>query len=199
MFLVLLMIFDAEAGWSRAVESARSTVRVLLLHLFPLLLLGCVAEGFGMMHWGKRAGQFGTMRIFTLEEVVRYQACHFLVGIVIVLLGALVLRGLSNTFHVRQTFLQGLTVSVFGLGPVFLMRVFDAFPSLFPWVAWIIGAALAMGILYQGVPRVMRLDPAHAFGVYMSSAMVLVLASGLGRVLVIYFLQGKVLGLQTPF
>ena len=199
MFLVLLMIFDAEAGWSRAVESARSIVRVLLLHLLPLLLLGCVAEGFGMMRWGKRVSQFGTMKTFTLEEVMRYQACHFVVGVVVVCLCALVLRGLSNTFHVRQTFAQGLTVCVFGLGPIFLMRVFDAFPALFPWLGWMIGAALAMGILYQGVPRVMRLDPAHAFGVYMSASMVLVLASALGRVLVIYFLQQKVLGFQATF
>lgn len=199
MFLVILMIFDAEAGWSRAVESARSIVRVLFLHLFPLLLLGCVAEGFGMMRWGKHVGQFGTMKTFTLEEVMRYQACHFGVGLVVVCFCALVLRGLSNTFHVRQTFAQGLTVCVFGLGPVFLMRVFDAFPSLFPWIAWIIGAALAAGILYHGVPRVMWLDPAHAFGVYMSSAMVLVLASGLGRVLVIYILQPKVLGIPPAF
>jgi len=199
MFLVLLMIFDAEAGWSRAVESARSVVRVLLLHLLPLLLLGCVVEGFSMMRWGKRVSQFGTMKVFALDDVLRYQACHFVVGVVIVCLCALVLCGLSNTFHVRSTFRQGLTVGVFGLGPIFLMRVFDAFPALFPWLGWIIGAALTMGILYQGVPRVMRLDPAHAFGVYTSAAMVLVLASALGRVLVIYFLQPKVLCFQPTF
>lgn len=199
MFLVLLMIFDAEAGWSRAVESSRSTIRIFILHLLPLLLLGCIAEGLGMMRWGKHVGQFGTMRLFTLEEVLRYQACHFAVGLVVVCLGALALRGLSNTFHVRQTFRQGLAVSVFGLGPVFMMRVVDAFPGLFPWVGWFIGAALTVGVLYQGVPRVMRLDPAHALGVYMSSAMVLVLASGLGRLLVIYILQQKVLGIQTTF
>lgn len=190
------MIFDAEAGWGRAVESSRSTIRILLLHLLPLLLLGCIAEGFGMMHWGKHVGQFGTVRFFTLEEVVRYQACHFGVELIVVCLGALALRGLGNTFHVRQTFRQGLAVSVFGLGPVFMLRVLDAFPGLFPWVAWIIGAALTVAILYQGVPRVMRLDPAHALGVYLCSAMVLVLASGLGRMLVIHILQQKVLGIQ---
>jgi len=199
MFLVLLMIFDAEAGWSRAVESARSILRVLLLHLLPLLLLGCVAEGFGMMRWGKRIGPLSATKVFTVDDILRYQACHFVVGIVVVCLGALALRGLGNTFHVRQTFRQALTVCVFGLGPVFLMRVFDAFPGLFPWIAWIIGAALAAGIMYHGVPRVMWLDPAHAFGVYVTSAMVLVLASGLGRVLVIYLLQPKVLGYEAGF
>ncbi len=152
-----------------------------------------------MMRWGKHFGPLGAMKKFTLEEVVRYQGCHFAAGLVVVCLCALVLRGLSNTFHVRQTFAQGLTVCVFGLGPVFLMRVFDAFPGLFPWIAWLVGAALTAGILYHGVPRVMWLDPAHAFGVYMSSVMVLVLASGLARVLVIYLLQPKLLGLPPAF
>ena len=193
----MLMIFDPDSGWGRAAESARSAARVLLLHLLPLLLLGCVAEGYGMMRWGKRAGQFGTMKVFTLEEAMSYQTCQFGVALVVVFLGAIMLRGLANTFHTRQKFTQALTVSVFGLGPVFLMRVCDAFPAVPPLVPWIIGAALTMAILYQGIPRVMRLDPSHALGVYMSSMMVLVLASGIGRLLVVYCLQEKILGLHT--
>jgi hypothetical protein len=197
MFLVFLMIFDPEGGWGRAAESARSTFRVVFLHLLPLLLIGCIAEGLGMMRWGKRIGPFGTVRSFTLTEVVSYEACQFAVGLAVVCLGALVLRGLCNTFHFRQKFTQALAVSAFGLGPIFLMRVCDAFPTVFPWVPWIIGAALTMGILYQGIPRVMKLDPAHALGVYVSSALVLVLASGIGRLLVIHFLQAKMLGLHS--
>ena len=199
MFLVILMIFDPAGGWTRAAESARSTARMLLLHLLPLLLLGCVAEGFGMMRWGKRVSQFGTMKTFTLDETVRYEAGQFAVGLAVVCFCAVVLRGLGNTFQRRQKFTQSLAVSVFGLGPVFLMRVCDAFPAIHPLVPWIIGAALTMAILYQGIPRVMRLDPSDALGVYMSSMLVLVLASGIGRVLVICYLQSKILGLQTPF
>lgn len=197
MFLVLLMIFDPEGGWGRAAESARSTFRVVFLHLFPLVLIGCVAEGFGMMRWGKRVGPFGTVKSFTIPEVVAYEACQFGVALVVVCLGAIVLKGLSNTFHSRQKFTQALAVSTFGLGPIFLMRLFDAFPTVFPWVPWIVGAGLTMGIMYQGVPRLMRLDPADALGVYVSSMLVLVLASGIGRLLIIHFVQVKMLGLHS--
>jgi hypothetical protein len=199
MFLVLLMFFDPAGGWGRVAESARSIGRVLLLHLLPLLLIGCVAEGFGMMRWGKRVSQFGTLKIFTLDETVRYQACQFGVGLLVVCASAVVLRHLGNTFHRRQKFTQALAVSVFGLGPVFLMRVCDAFPAVYPWVPWIIGAVLTMAILYQGIPRVMRLDPSDALGVYMASLTVLVLASGIGRLVVIYFLQERMLGFHTAF
>src|SRR5262245_54625055 len=115
MFLVLLMLFDPGRGWSRAVESGRSIVRVLCLHLIPLLLLGCVAEGAGMMRWGKPAGLAGTLRTYPLGQVVRYQACHLVVALALVLLCAVFVRVIANTFQARQTLGQALTATVFGL------------------------------------------------------------------------------------
>ena len=194
MFLSLLMIFDPAAGWGRAAESSRSFMRLVLLHLVPLLLLGCVAEGIGVMRWGRHVGAFGAVGFYSLEGVLRYEACHFAAGFVLVFLGALALKGLGNTFHSRHKLLQTMTASVFGLGPVFLMRLCDAFPSVNPWVSWVIGAALTAAVLYQGVPRVMHVDPSHALGVYLSSVMILVFASGAARMLMVEVLQAKILG-----
>lgn len=199
MFLVLFMVIDPAGGWGRVAESARSFARTLFFHLCPLLLLGCVADGYGMMHWGKRISQFGPAHTFGLAEVLKYQACHFAVGMVVVFLGAVVLQRLGNTFHRRQRFANAFAVSVFGLGPIFLLRILDAFPSIHPWLGWLIGAAITAAILYQGVPRVMHLDPSHALGVYMSGMLFLVFASLLGRLLVIGFLQTQLLGVKVPF
>ena len=199
MFLVLLMIFNPADGWQRAADASRSITRLLLLHLLPMLLLGCVAEAYGLTHWGRAISHYGAMKKFTLEQVLPYEACHLAAGLVTVLISALMVRGLGNTFHIREKFPPALAVSIFGLGPVFLLRVCDALPAIPPLVPWIIGAVLTMTILYQGVPRVMHLDPSHALGVYMSSMMVLVLASGIGRLLVVYFLQEKILGLPNTF
>ena len=102
MFLVFLMLFDPAGGWTRAAESSRNTVRVLLLHLLPLLLLGGIAEGYGMIHWGKRVGEFGRIKHFTMAEVLPYQACHFGVGLLVVCLSAVVLQHLGNTFQIGR-------------------------------------------------------------------------------------------------
>jgi len=194
MFLVLLIIFDPAHGWQRAVESCRNITRIVFIHLLPLLRIGCLAEGYGIMQWGKPVGEFGALKTHPLNQVVLYEACHLLVGLLVVLLSAWVLKVISNTFQHRQKYAQALTVAVFGLGPVFLMRICDAFPAINPWISWAIGAVLVVAFLYQGAPRVMHLDPAHALGVYMSSSVLLVLGSGLGRFLVVMFLQPKVLG-----
>ena len=199
MFLTFLIIFDPAGGWSRAAESGRTVARAIFLHLLPLVLLGCVAEGAGMVRWGKRIGDYGAVRHFPMPDVMRYEVCHFALGLGVVFLCALMLKFLSNTFQARQKFAQALTVSVFGLGPVFLMRVFDAFPAVNPWISWAIGAALIAMVLYQGLPRVMSLDPSHALGVYLSGVMLLVLTSGIARMLVVLYLQGKVLGITSAY
>ena len=193
MFLVFLILFDPANGWRRVAESCRSLARLVFIHLLPLLLIGCVAEGYGIMRWGKRVGDFGATRTYELPQVIGYQACHFVAGLMVVLLSAWVLKVVSNTFQHRQKFIQALAVSVFALGPVFLLRICDAFPMINPWISWGIGAVLVVAFLYQGAPRVMHLDPAHALGVYMSSAVLLVMISGLGRFVVVMFLQSKVL------
>ena len=52
--------------------------------------------------------------------------------------------------------------------------------------------ALTMWVLYQGIPRVMQPDPTHAFGVYLSAMIVVVLTSGLARLVTGMYLLGYV-------
>jgi len=64
-------------------------------------------------------------------------------------------------------------------------------------VSWAIGIMLSVGVLYQGVPRTMEPDPAHAFGLYLMTALLVVLISGLVRFATAAYLQGKFPALQS--
>lgn len=185
------MFFDPAMAWRLAAEAGRSYLRLIVLHFLPLASIGCVAEGYGMLHWGKRAGYFGATKMYALSEVVRYEAVRLTLALSAVVLVAVVLRVLANTFHVRNGFLPALTVAVFGLGPVFLLRVADAFPAVSPWLTWGIGAVLAVAVLYQGIPRVMRADPADAIGLYLASALLVVLVSGLAQLAAVFYLDAS--------
>jgi hypothetical protein len=193
MFLVLTILFDPAAGWQHASASGRSVLRILFWHLLPLLLIGCVAEGYGMMRWGKAVGDFGARETYELEQVIRLEACHFAAGLIVALICAWVLRMLADTFQRRQKFSQALVVSVFALGPVFLARIADAFPAINPWLSWGVGALLVVALLYQGLPRVFHIDPAHALGVYVSASFLVVLISGMSRMLVVMLIQPRLL------
>jgi hypothetical protein len=175
------MFFDPATGWRLAAEVGRSWLRLTFLHALPLLLVGCVAEGYGMLRWGRQVGAFGAVKHYAVPDVVRYEAVRFGIALVLVLAVAALVRVLANTFHARNGYRSAFTVAVFGLGPVLLLRIAEAFPAVNPWVSWGVGAVLAAGVLYQGIPRVLHADPAHAIGLYLSSAMLMVLGSGLAQ------------------
>ena len=93
--------------------------------------------------------------------------------------------------------LEAFSTIVNGLSPLFLLRLLDALPSISPWVPWAIGILLSIGVLYQGLPRMMEPDPPHAFGLYLMNSLILLLATGLMRFVTDGYLQGKFGKLQT--
>jgi hypothetical protein len=46
-------------------------------------------------------------------------------------------------------------------------------------------------VLYDGLPRLLLPDPTHAFGLYLSCAFVLILATGAVRLFTALYLQGN--------
>ena len=85
----------------------------------------------------------------------------------------------------------------YGLSPLFLAHLLNAIKDISPWVAWGIGIFLSMMVLYQGVPRMMEPDPAHAFGLYLMGSLLLFLTTGLTRFVTAWYLQGKFVSLES--
>jgi hypothetical protein len=50
---------------------------------------------------------------------------------------------------------------------------------------------LAIGVLYLGLPCLLRPDPPHAFGLYVMTSLTLVVAFGLYRLVYWQFFLGK--------
>ena len=206
MIKALLLIFEPAATWDRIVSARRSLGFLLVIYLLPMLVIPSVIEGYGLMHFGEWQSQdsFAIMssrdqvqrkRFFSVTEASVFEASQALLLILVLMVSAHVIRSLGDTFHSRHTFTQAFTVVVYALGPFFLLRVIDAF-AISPWVAWVIGILLSMGILYHGVPRVMEPDPSHAFGLYLTSWLLLVLITGLWRLITAGYLRGGMPGLQ---
>jgi hypothetical protein len=191
MIKALLLIFDTEATWDRIVAAQRTISYVLFLFLVPFLVLTSAAEGYGLVNWGKVSGQIGNVRPIPLQQVLTYETGQLVLSILVVLAGARLLKSLGETFHGRHTFTQSFTVVAYGLSPLFLARIFNVIPIVWPLVIWGVGICLSIMILYHGVPRVMLPDPPHAFGLFVMCSVLLLMASGLERVVTMYYLAGK--------
>jgi hypothetical protein len=200
MLKAILLIFEPIATWNRISAARRSVGFILLVHLIPLLLITSVCEGAGLIHWGKPRGQVqevARLQPFSRGETVLLETGQFLLSLLIVFACAHTVRSIGETFHGRHTYTQAFTAVAYGLNPLFLLRVVDAFPSVNPWVPWAIGIVLSCVALYHGVPRMMEPDPTHAFGLFMMSSLVLTLATGLLQFVTAWYLAGKFTTLET--
>lgn len=142
------------------------------------------------MHWGEPQSNVSYVRHFTLNQAIIFEAWQLVLSVMIVFLGAWIIKTLGETFHGKHTLNQSFTVVAYGLSPFFTLRLLDAF-TINPWVAWAFGMMLSASILYLGVPRIMRPDPPHAFGLYLMSLLMLVIATGLARFVTAWYLQGR--------
>jgi hypothetical protein len=191
MIKALLLIAFPIPTWERIVATKRPWPMILFFYYLPFVLLTCLAEGYGLVKWGKPRGRFPKDVLFSVRHAVIFEIAMVLILVGIVFILAMLIKSLSETFHGRNSFNQAFTVAAYGLGPMLLFRMLDAFPDLSPWLTWGIGVFLAAAILYTGLPIVMQPDPPHALGLYLMSTLMLIFVTGLARFVTAWYLQGK--------
>lgn len=191
MTKAFFLMFD-PTGWDRLAQKRRAVGRVCGTYLLPLLLAVSAVEGGGLVHWGKWQAGVGVIKKFTTGEAILYEVAQLLLMLGVVFVCAHLVKILGETFHDRHNYTQAFTVVAYTLFPLFLLRLLDMFPMMNPWVPWAIGIMLSLWIYYQGLPRVMKPDPSHAFELYVISSMILVATTGLVRLLTALCLRGQV-------
>jgi len=154
------------------------------------VIISSVAEGYGLVTWGKWRADIDQLRRFSPGEAVVYEVAQAILSLAIVFIAAKVLKSLGETFHGRHTFTQAFTTIAYGLSPLFVFRMLDMFPSINPWTSWTIGIVLCVAVFYQGVPRIMMPDAPHAFGLYLMNSVLVLLITGLARFVTAWYLTG---------
>jgi len=191
------LIFNPTRSWERIVRAERSLLVVLFTFLLPLLILTCAVEGYGLTRWGKQQHTSSRPRIFTAGEAAVFEAGQVATSLVLVFLGAALLKSMGGTFHTRNTYAQAFTVVAYALSPFFLLRLLDAFTPISPWLTWAVGIFLSLGALYHGVPQVMEPDPPQAFGLYLMTAVLMFSITGVMGFVAAWYLQGRFTKLEA--
>ncbi len=191
MIKAILLVLEPTRTWDKIARQNRGYLSVLLAFLLPLLAIICAAEGYALVRWGKAHGPIKTIKKFTPASTVAYEVFHCTVSILLVFLGAKLVKYIGETFHGRHTFDQAFRTVAYGLSPLFVMRLLDMSPYITPWIPWGIGMALSIAVLYHGVLRLMQPDPPQAFGLYIVSVIVLTMAAGAARFVTAWALAGR--------
>ncbi len=202
MIKAFFLIFEPSEAWDRIARARRSFAYILGVYLLPLILLVTAAEGWGLASWGKWQPRFQKFRDFTddtavstlgkYQNIITFEVIQAALLLAMVLLSALLLLKISQTFQNRRKYLEAFTTMAYAYSPLLVVRLMDAGPMVSPWTTWAIGILLTVWVLYQGIPRVMQPDPTHAFGLYLSAMFVVILTSGMARLLTALYLLGEV-------
>lgn len=188
---VWLILFPARA-WEGLALQRRGILYVLAFQLLPLLLLSAVVDGYGLVHWGKWQNAVATrLKVFPMGEALVFEAALVLLSLALVFIASGFVRSFGSTFHGRHTYREAFATVVYGLSPLFLCRMFEIFRGVTPWVSWGLGILLTLGAIYHGVPRMMNPDPAHAFGLYVATSVLLFFMTGLIAVFAAFYLDGR--------
>ena len=151
-----------------------------------------VVEGFSLVEWGSsQAGVFHRIQKFAAGQVVIYETIQSLLTLLVIVVCAVLIKILGETFHGRYTYKQTVTLVIYGLSPMFLLRLLDAVPAIIPWATWGAGIALSIAVLHQGIWYVMQPAPPNAFALYFMSSLLLASATGLERFVTAWYLAGR--------
>ena len=192
MIKALLLIFRPSQTWG-AIESAkRSLSYVLCVYLLPLILITSIAEGYGLMHWGKQhKGEATQTKVYDLKQAIVIEVAQSVALLGMVFLVAFAAKSFAETFHQRSKFKEAFTAVAYGLSPLLLMRLGDLSPGGNVWVPWAIGIVLTVSVLYLGLPCLLKPDPPHAFGLYVMTSLTLVVVNAIMRLFIFYFHKGN--------
>ena len=118
---------------------------LLVRYLLPMMLLAAVAEGFGLVEWGRPQTGLHRIHKFPVGEAVVYESLRLLLLLLVVVICAALIKMFGETFRERHTYRQTFTLVIFGLSPLFLLRLLDAAPGINPCISWAIGIVLMPG------------------------------------------------------
>ncbi|MSU61504.1 MAG: DUF1282 domain-containing protein [Pedosphaera sp.] len=181
MIRVIALIFAPFRTWTKIAEAQRGVLFVLCLSFLPLML-GCVAaETYSLIHWGEPRGASENLVRISQTIAVRYAIAQVLLLTTCVFFSAYVLHAVAESFHITTRFYQSFAAVVYGISPLVLMRLLDAWPAIPSWGCWAFGVLLSISALYNGVALMLRPEQTKGLGLYLVTAIIIVLSTGVSH------------------
>ncbi|HEY3762235.1 MAG TPA: Yip1 family protein [Verrucomicrobiae bacterium] len=197
VFKDLFLIVRPVTTWNRLVGAKHGAVYTFFIYLLPVLLLTAACEGRRRLLFGRQQMAEGVNNYFTLPMVCTYEAGSILITLCLLFLTALMIKAFANDYRVRNQLSQSLDVVFHAIGPMLLIQCLNAFPNIYSWLTWSVGISLSVSILYHGLPLILQPDPAAAFGLYLCSALILVLLMLGGSLFTGFYLDGELKSLEN--
>ncbi len=190
MIRAFQMIFSPESVWLTISEKNRNFLFVLFFSTLPLIVGSLAIEAFAIHRFGEALGEFGRVNV-AVERILRYSVTHLVCDLAFLFGGSWFLLSVAQSFNTKVGFSASFSTLAYGSAPIFLMHALDGVPLIHSWLAWGIGAGLAVRALYHGVAVNMKPEQTKGFGLFVVSIFIVAFLSGLGHFISLTMLHGK--------
>jgi predicted tellurium resistance membrane protein TerC len=198
MIKVLLLILSPFKTWEKIAEKNRGFLAVSILFVLPLIFIAAAGEGYGLLRWGEKRGEFAHISKVTRELALRYEIVQIALALIILFVGAQLLLSVARSFQLNATFSQAYSTVAYGFSPLFAVQLLDGIPMVNTWICWGLGAILSMTVLYHGVALMLKPDQTKGFGIYLTTVIFMLIFSGLAHFVAWSVLQEKLLKNGIP-
>lgn len=190
MIRALLLILDPVANWEKIAKTRRGLLFVFFVHLVPLMVIALGLEVYALIHLGERRGLTDQISRIPEDLALRYGAAEAGLNFLMIVFGAKLLQKVANNFRAQHTYHQCFSLLAYGLSPIFLGRILDGAPFMNTWVCFGIGMTLSVAVLYQGIPFMLKADPAKALGLYFVVVCLMTALAAVAHLLSLLILRG---------
>jgi hypothetical protein len=187
----LLLILDAGGSWTKIAQAQPGYLFIIFVHLLPLIAITLGLEGYAMTRLGEGRTITGDIIPVTQTQALAFIICSAGLNFLMILVASKLVQHVAKSFHTMLSYLACFRLLAYTLSPLFLLHLLDALPGAPTWVCYAIGILLSVGVLYLGIPILMRPDPAKAMGIYLIAAVPLIVLSGFVHFLSIQVLHNQ--------
>jgi hypothetical protein len=145
------------------------------------------------MRWGEQRGELGHHVKISQPVALRYAVVEVSLFVACAFLGGFSVQAVAQSFNLAATFRQAFAAIAYGISPIILARLLDALPAINTWICWGLGGMLSLSALYHGVALTLKPDQTKGFGLYLVSAMIVLLSTGVAHMIAIAVLHEKIL------
>ncbi|MBI1841642.1 MAG: hypothetical protein HYR88_12430 [Verrucomicrobia bacterium] len=172
MINAVLLLVSPGPTWKRLASANRPAWAVLLFSFLPAVCISCAIEAWALAAHGTYEPSFQRVLKIDPTLAMRYGTCQAVFALGSLLLASMFIRNIAVGISVRSSFGQIFKTVAYALSAVYLFRIVDAWDFLNTWLVCGVAAVFVFGVLYTAMPHFIRPDPAKAFGLYLTFAVI---------------------------
>ena len=172
MINAVLLLITPGPTWKRLASADRPAWMVLLFSFLPSVCISCAIEAWALASMGTFDNSLQRLHKIDVSLASRYGTSQAVFALCSLVVATMFIRNIAIGINVRASFGLIFKTVAYALSAGYLFRILDAWDFMNTWLVCGISVVFLFAVLYTAMPNFIRPDPAKAFGLYLTFAVI---------------------------